>query len=145
MSDIHLNDKPPPVKPRGYVNSSLGYRTPVSTPENPFPNPAPMQPQRAVEPPAHRQNDELVPPSITSAPLAVRHVALLEMIQRTNDYLATSAPEFKLVRQDRCQELEYFLIATNNFQGFQFLEPNPQDTSRRRYNIPNRILVGIAR
>jgi len=153
MSDIHLNDKPSPVKPRGYANSSLHYRTaqsPVSPPEIPYPNPAPQPPQRAhstFEPPsrAERDTDEMVPPSITPAPLAVRHVALLEMIRRTNEYLAASAPEFKLVRQDRCQELEYFLISTNNFQGFQFLEPNPQDTSRRRYNIPNRVLVGIAR
>tara|TARA_R110000868_G_scaffold25423_9_gene99215 strand:- start:24411 stop:24875 length:465 start_codon:yes stop_codon:yes gene_type:complete len=68
-------------------------------------------------------------------------VQLREMIQRTNDYLANSTPEFAIVRQDRCQELEYFLIRTGNMNGYDFLDLNVKDASRRRYRFAPRLLV----
>ena len=68
-------------------------------------------------------------------------VQMREMIQRTNEYLANSTPEFAIVRQDRCQELEYFLIRTGNMNGYDFLDFNVKDASRRRYRVAPRLLV----
>lgn len=152
MSDVHLDDKTRSDAngtKTSFRHASVGYRPQQQQPPQapPVPTQPPFEPARepaSLQETLAREVPATTYPRVQSAPVAMRTVALLEMIQRTNDFLANSAPEFKLARWDRCQELEYYLIRTYNFQGFEFLEPNVNDPSRRRYMIPNRLLVSIA-
>ncbi len=67
--------------------------------------------------------------------------SIAAMIMRTNHYLATSPPEMHLVRMDRCATLEQILIDTGNMLGYDYLEPNPPDLTRRRYKISPKLIV----
>ena len=100
---------------------------------------APASPQSTEGLPYHRMMGTVEREPVRE--VVYTAVQLREMIQRTNDYLANSTPEFAIVRQDRCQELEYFLIRTGNMNGYDFLDLNVKDASRRRYRIAPRLLV----
>lgn len=71
----------------------------------------------------------------------LKSIPILEIIQRTNEYLASSTPEHKLTRADRCQELEFWLLTTGNQVSYDFLDQRASDTTRRRYTIPAKLLV----
>lgn len=135
------------------------YATPAPTKDerrrppvqDPFQAPAPTAAE--IESLAHRIQRETggvplppvaAPTSYTRAlatPVEETKVPLLSLIQRTNDYLSTSAPEMHLVRSDRIQELEYHLKMCNFPPYYDYLDSKANDPTRRKYNIPPRLLV----
>ena len=76
-----------------------------------------------------------------SLPSSIKAIPLLEMMIRTNEFLASSPPEYRLVRADRCQELEYWLKSTKNDVSYVYLDSSVCDTTRRKYNVPTELML----
>lgn len=124
-------------------HSSIPRNAEQLPPPRPMRTPSPMGIPRGAPPlpPGQQDGYPSIYTRVLQEPVVTASVPLLHMIQRTNEFLATSAPEFKLVRQHICQELEFHLIQTGNFEGFEFLDQGAQDTSRRRYKIAPRLMI----
>lgn len=154
MSDMEIRDTettrpptPPPVNGAQYRRGEPAAQIP-RTPRQPTPftemmnhQPAPVHP---APPPSHYGNRPGGFMDAAQEPQPMLSVPLLLMIQRVNDYLAKSGPEFQQARQHIMGELEFFMIQANHQVAYEYLEPQSFDTTRRRYKIPHRLMVRSA-